>query len=347
MTRILLTSAALALAWGGGVSAMEHGGGVSVSADAVFGVTFQEDRGGGDTEFQFHHEFDVTFGASLTTDDGIAFGGSIKIDQGGTAHDGRVSMTIDTHKLTIGDGLDAGDNFGPLGLLDPGFDGIGVDDVGEALRGRSNTDATYEGDYGIVNVRVSVGDADVATVGNIGWTDANNDGVVQIGEVTAGTVTGGGDEEFAFGIGLDVAPMTAALGFDSRGTVSLGGEFTQGLVSAGFLYSVNDDYHDREAGDTRGPGATDVRVSRQNVAGDQEATAFGADATYQFSDTTSINLAAGQYEDKGTSTERRAFGIGFAHDLGGGATLAGGVGSVENAAGKEKARGDLGITMKF
>ena len=339
MTRILLTSAALALAWGGGVSAMEHGGGVSVSADAVFGVTFQEDRGGGDTEFQFHHEFDVTFGASLTTDDGIAFGGSIKIDQGGTAHDGRVSMTIDTHKLTIGDGLDAGDNFGPLGLLDPGFDGIGVDDVGEALRGRTNTDATYEGDYGIVNVRVSVGDAD------------SNEATAKCDEATGScagiTVKAGGDEEFAFGIGLDVAPMTAALGFDSRGTVSLGGEFKQGLVSAGFLYSVNDDYHDREAGDTRGPGATDVRVSRQNVAGDQEATAFGADATYQFSDTTSINLAAGQYEDKGTSTERRAFGIGFAHDLGGGAMLAGGVGSVENAAGKEKARGDLGITMKF
>ncbi|MCY4005754.1 MAG: porin [Rhodobacteraceae bacterium] len=337
MKKIFLTSAA-ALVASGGAFAMD-GPSVSISADGNFGVTFAEDRGGGDTEFQFHHEFDVKFAASLTTDDGMVFGGSIKIDQSNGAHDARTFMTIDDHTVTIGDGLDAGDNFGPLGLLDPGFDGIGVDDVGEALRGRTDTDATYEGDYGIVNVRVSVGDADTNTLA--ASCDAES------GDCTGITITGGGDEEFAFGLGIDLAPMTAGLGFDSRGTVSLGGEFTQGLVSAGFLYSVNDDYHDREAGDTRIRGAADVRVPRQTVAGDQEATAFGADATYQFSDTTSINLAAGQYEDKGTSTERRAFGIGFEHNLGGGATLAGGIGSVENNAGKDKARGDFGIAMKF
>ena len=324
MTRILLTSAALALAWGGGVSAMEHGGGVAVSADAVFGVKFNEGNDG--SEAQFHHEFDVSFGAALTTDDGFVFGGSIKIDQGGAAHDARVHFAVDTHKVIVGDGLDAGDNFGSLGLLDPGFDGIGVDDVAEALRGKTNTDAVYEGDYGIVNVRMSAGDADVTAAS---------------GATPASTA----DEEFAFGIGLDVAPMKAALGFDSRGVISLGGEFEQGVVKAGFMYSVDDDYHDS---DTRRPQAvTGVRPAGGLVAGDQEATAFGADASYQFSETTSINLAAGQYEDKGTSTERRAFGIGFAHDLGGGATLAGGVGSVENLAGDENAVGDFGITMKF
>ena len=46
MTRILLTSAALALAWGGGVAAMENGGGAAfTSAEAKFGVTYDEGRG--------------------------------------------------------------------------------------------------------------------------------------------------------------------------------------------------------------------------------------------------------------------------------------------------------------
>ena len=309
MKKIFLTTAA-ALVASGGAFAMD-GSAVSVGADGNFGVKFNEANDG--HEAQFHHEFDVKFSAALTSDDGFVFGGSIKIDQGNGAHDARTFMTIDNHTVTVGDGLDAGDNFGPLGLADLGFDGIGVDDVGEALRGKTDTDVTYDGDYGIVDVRMSVGDADDS---------------------------GAADEEFAFGLGIDLAPMTAGIGFDSRGVVSLGGTFTQGVVKAGFLFSTDDDWHD---GDTRTPDGA------MNYPGDQEATAFGADATYSFSDTTKIILSAAQSEMDGApgtaSTEKRAFGIGFEHNLGGGATLAGGVGSIDD--GTDSAVGDLGISMKF
>ncbi|MCY4197280.1 MAG: hypothetical protein OXD33_10255 [Rhodobacteraceae bacterium] len=37
-----------------------------------------------------------------------------------------------TNTVIIGHGLDVGDNFGLLGLLDPGFDGIGVGDACDA-----------------------------------------------------------------------------------------------------------------------------------------------------------------------------------------------------------------------
>ena len=79
--RKLSLLAAAAMVAGGSAFAMD-GGGVSISGEANFGVKFKENDGGANApnELQFHHEFDVKFSASGTTDGGIGFGGSVSID---------------------------------------------------------------------------------------------------------------------------------------------------------------------------------------------------------------------------------------------------------------------------
>ena len=104
--------------------------------------------------------------------------------------------------------------------------------------------------------------------------------------------------------------------------------------------------------------------------------AMGVDVTYKMNDTTSLVLVAAQHTMEGATWQKAvaakdavpasgdtpaqaavqaadgkwvvsdtkvdAFGVGFAHDLGGGATLKAGAGSVDS-----NAVADLGITMKF
>ncbi|MCY4327647.1 MAG: porin, partial [Rhodobacteraceae bacterium] len=79
--RKLSLLAAAAMVAGGSAFAMD-GGGVSISGEANFGVKFKENDGGANApnELQFHHEFDIKFSASGTTDGGIGFGGSVSID---------------------------------------------------------------------------------------------------------------------------------------------------------------------------------------------------------------------------------------------------------------------------
>ncbi|MCY4007867.1 MAG: hypothetical protein OXE84_13760 [Rhodobacteraceae bacterium] len=78
MRKLSLLAAAVMVA-GGSAFAMD-GGGVSISGSANFGVKFAESDDDSKSELQFHHEFDVKFSASGTTDGGIGFGGSMSID---------------------------------------------------------------------------------------------------------------------------------------------------------------------------------------------------------------------------------------------------------------------------
>ncbi|MCY4326528.1 MAG: hypothetical protein OXC53_02910 [Rhodobacteraceae bacterium] len=79
MKRLSLLAAGAIIAVSSSAFAMD-GGGVSISGSANFGVKFAESDDDSKSELQFHHEFDVTFAASGTTDGGIGFGGSMTID---------------------------------------------------------------------------------------------------------------------------------------------------------------------------------------------------------------------------------------------------------------------------
>ena len=274
---------------------------------------------------------------------------------------GEVYISMDMHKLTIGSDLDAADKLAG-GLADPGFDGIGIDDVAEGVWGGSAADVRYDGDFGVASVAISYGD-------------------------------NAGDADWAAGFSFNVEPVTFGAGFDSNGVMSVGMGFTQGAIAMNALYSTDSD-HD-EADNEGFACGSDADVSDKskatynaaksaacdlnndkNIANkpDLKNQAFGVDVSYQMSEATSVVLVAAQHkkeaahlsykartESKGmqgkdgyvassdpsltwstSSTTVDAFGVGFSHDLGGGATLKAGAGSVDS-----NAVADLGITMTF
>ncbi len=256
----------------------------------------------------------------------------------------KVYISMDMHKLTIGSDLDAADKTAG-GIADPGFDGIGIDDVAEGPYGESAADVRYDGDFGVASVAMSYGD-------------------------------NAGDAEWAAGFSFNVEPVTFGAGFDSKGVMSIGLGFSQGLISMNALYSTDSDWHeaDNEAvtSDTKatatngGPGGTEGNPARSN-APDLKDQAIGVDMTYQMSEATSLVLVAAQRKTESatayygasagaavgtddftkahwvkSSETVDAFGVGFSHDLGGGATLKAGAGSVDS-----DAVADLGLTMTF
>ncbi len=252
---------------------------------------------------------------------------------------------MDMHKLTIGADLDAADKVAG-GLADPGFDGIGIDDVAEGVWGKSAADVRYDGDFGVASVAISYGDNK-------------------------------GDAEWAAGFSFNVEPVTFGAGFDSNGVMSVGMGFEQGLISMNALYSTDSDHdeddneatpEDKDAGTNKDQIGTFANPVMTKMP-DQKNQAIGVDMTYKMSDATSLVLVAAQHKKESvdryynaektaatnvtggtveakwsakSSTTVDAFGVGLSHDLGGGATLKAGAGSVDS-----DAVADLGITMKF
>ncbi|MCY4195838.1 MAG: porin [Rhodobacteraceae bacterium] len=270
---------------------------------------------------------------------------------------GEVYISMDMHKLTIGSDLDAADKLAG-GLADPGFDGIGIDDVAEGPYGGSAADVRYDGDFGVASVAISYGD-------------------------------NAGDAAWAAGFSFNVEPVTFGAGFDSNGVMSVGMGFTQGAIAMNALYSTDSDHDeaDNEAFKCEdvAPGKAGYNAAKHTACAaklisdsswsnkpDLKNQAFGVDVSYQMNEATSVVLVAAQHKkesahisyNRGTpvdntttpatpatpasyswstsSTTVDAFGVGFSHDLGGGATLKAGAGSVDS-----NAVADLGITMKF
>ncbi|MCY4005493.1 MAG: hypothetical protein OXE84_01490, partial [Rhodobacteraceae bacterium] len=151
--------------------------------------------------------------------------------------------------------------------------------------------------------------------------------------------------------------------------------FTQGQISMNALYSTDSD-HDEADSEARKPADAvenkDAISFERSNKNDLKNQAMGLDMTYQMSEATSLVLVAAQHKKESASphytrdtvnaaggdvtgegsrlkqawavseTTVDAFGVGFEHDLGGGAKLKAGAGSVDS-----NAVADLGITMKF
>ncbi|MCY3878920.1 MAG: porin [Rhodobacteraceae bacterium] len=318
MRKILLTGAVVLV--GGGAYAMD---GVSVSGGAVFGVKFTEDA---TDEITFHHEFDISFSASGTTDGGLGFGASAGFDSEPGSNDvdlGTVYVSMDNHTLTIGDN-DAADLVAG-GIKDVGFDDIGADDAPEALNGNSKADLIYTGSFGPASVGISAGPED----GDDGY-------------------------EYAAGFNFNIAPVKVGVGFDSGRVISIGMGISQGAISGNVLYSTTK----KHMVDVYPDALTDVDAADSERSEELavKSTALGADVSYQLSEGTSVTMVYGQHKVDGydeavgdtddgdiAANTMKSMGIGFAHDLGGGATLKAGAGKNTD----EKTVADLGITMSF
>ncbi|MCY4463596.1 MAG: porin [Albidovulum sp.] len=207
---------------------------------------------------------------------------SAELSNNNLSDDSSVYISGGFGKISVG-AVDAGDNFAS-GIADVGFDGIGVDDVAEGLRGKSAKDFLYEFTAGGVSFGLSA--------------DAKGD-------------------NSALGIKYSLDPISVGIGYANLGegdnVLSIGIGASLGGVSTNLMYST------------------------QKSGG----TATGMDASFAAADNMTVTIAAASEKDAMGMSES-AYGLGLSFDLGGGATLGTGVGSVR---GVTKAELGLGLTF--
>ena len=86
-------------------------------------------------------------------------------------------------------------------------------------------------------------------------------------------------------------------------------------------------------------------VADDDVVGETlNGTAYGLSATYAISATTMINFA---YGNGSAESDTQMFGVGAVHDLGGGASLKGGIGQAKIGGGDGRLRADFGAHFDF
>ncbi|MBR9764294.1 MAG: porin [Rhodobacteraceae bacterium] len=148
MKKILFATTALVVT--AGAAAAD----ITISGSANMGVKYDESLVGGETFL--YNELDFGINASSTTDSGIEFGASIDLDASMTddtatqdpgSFDPEVYISSGGLTLTVGTVDPATD---PFGMGDIGFDGIGVDDIGEGAATKSDANVFVEyamGDY--------------------------------------------------------------------------------------------------------------------------------------------------------------------------------------------------------
>ena len=322
MRKLLTATTALALV--GGAAFAE----ISFTGDGKIGVDYDASMDG--PKHIFRHEAGVDFSGSGTTDGGMSFGVSAGFDsesKGGDGADSGVNtgsayVSGAFGKLTIGD-HDAADVLAG-GIADVGLFGIGVDDVAEGLRGGTPDGIRYDHSFGDIAVALSGG-------------------------------TNAGENEHAAGMSFTASGVKVGAGFDSRDVTSLGLGYSMGQISVNLLYSrikngegvtvYNDDKGDNDdSNDEFTLKSADGDRSFEEIGSvSGKGTQMGMDLSYTIGAST-LTLVyakndADQYEvtfgETGSETTIRtgdysetAYGIGITHDLGGGAKLIAGFGSV-------------------
>ena len=201
---------------------------------------------------------------------------------GTLANDAKVYISGGFGKISVGS-VDAGDLMAS-GIADVGYgDGIGVDGVAEALRGKSGKDFLYE---------------------------------FSAGGVSFGVSAAAGGDDAAVGIKYALDPISVGLGYATMA----GGD---NVVSVGIGASL-------------AAVSTNVMYSRQSN-GD---TAAGMDASFAAADNMTVTVAGASNDIGGVKTS--AYGLGLSFDLGGGATLGTGIGTVDDVT-----KADLGMKFTF
>lgn len=301
MKKILLASTALVAS--AGIAAAD----VSISGSAQMGFEYAEDVGNtGADEATVNTEVNINFSLSGETDGGLSFGAETNhfVEQGSGSVDDDdtwawVSGAWGT--LSMGDVAEADQ---VAALSDLGLDGIGTDDVAEALSGDDITgqahDVNYTGTFGGLTVGASA---------NVGAGDGTDD-----------------NQSYAVGLKYSFGDFYVGAGYADHSGIS---DTDDGPVPDHTSTSVF-------AGGDFGPMSVAAMWTQADPAsGDIEA--YGVTAAYTMGATT-ITAA---YSDSDLVTDA-AYGVGVAYDLGGGATLKGAVGSVN-----DQNKADFGISMSF
>jgi outer membrane protein OmpU len=310
MKKLLLASSALVLV--AGAASAE----ITLSGSARMGLTYTDN--GTTTTEAFSSRVRIVFTASGETDTGLTFGASMRADQDGGNTDGTangdstVFISGAFGKLTMGD----------------------VSGAADALVGQTS---------------------------GVGY--GPNDGLQEIGFIgTTKTAayyeyTSGG---FTFGLGagqlsstrdeLNVGVKYAANGY----SVALGWETTDGTIAAPATFTAApaagvvfaEDLISLGASATFGTATVKARVSDSDING--KDTTWSLSVDYVAGPTTITAF----YTDFGNTIKTVAddtqhIGIGAAYDLGGGATVAGGIVRQDNSVALDQTFADIGLKFSF
>ena len=207
MKKLLIASTALVMV--AGAAAAE----VKVTGDARFGLSYSEANTVNDITAEYRVR--AKFNMSGKTDAGLGFGASFLLNGvTGASSDSMVWVSGTWGTVSVGAGVDTGDDSVGIGLADIGYKGIGVDDTAEALFANTNANLNYTGTFGNVTVALSY---DLPTSGNIA-----------------------GSDDWAIGVGYKAGNYKVALGYASDETLTVFGGATFGAASVNALYSTND-----------------------------------------------------------------------------------------------------------
>ncbi|WP_424943437.1 porin [Aliiroseovarius crassostreae] len=275
---------------------------IAFSGGANMGLKYND---GAAEELILHREITLTVAMTGETDGGLTFGADMTITAGGV---GDVVVYIEGGfgKLAAGDVGSAVDAH--IGVGDLGFDGIGTDNIAEAqIDANDKGSLMYTGTFGDFTVAASWNGSTNHAVAH--GTSGTGAAAVPATFTAADPVVQ--ENEFSIAAKYAMGNYTVAVGYDEGNGTDV---FSVGLGASIDAFSING-------------------VLSTSTAGES----YGLTAGYTMGATT---ITAAYSKDDVANAE--GYGIGFGYDLGGGATLAGAVGEVNNVT-----VADLGITMSF
>ncbi len=311
MKKVLLATSALVM-FAGAASAE-----VALSGSARMGVVYNSTLNAGEGETFFSSRVRIVFTASGETDGGLAFGASTRADQesGNDADNGSAGDTNGDSTVFLSGAfgkLTMGDVSGAADALVGQVSGVGygpIDDLQEiGFVGTDKTAVYYEYSTGALTFGVGAGQVYRAT--------------------------GDGEVRDTLNIGAKYAAdgYSVALAYESaEDDPDTGGDEEEGLLSLG-------------AAATFGAATIKARVSDSDIDG--KDTTFALSVDYVFGATTVTGFYT-DFGNTGASVDTQHIGLGAAFDLGGGATLAGGVVRQNNDGIDDETFADLGLKFSF
>lgn len=302
---------------------------VSFGGYGRFGLFYQENATGTD-ETRIEQRFRLTVTGTTTSDNGLEFEGRIRFQSdensagaSNTAASSAAGFAVSTggFRLDVGnvsDVIDSGD------VLDYYGYGIGLTSFLEQSSNFSlpasgfGTSEDFTTKAPTVKLRYNMGDFSFA----VSYTDdAVTQSISSAGNSPA--TTGGGNSEFQIGAGY------------SFGNYSVGAVY--GSAENGVSAGVDNDFWALNfAGDV---GALGFSV----LVGDSDAqagTSYGFSVKYDIGAATEVRFVYSESGNNGSKTD--GYGIGFRHGLGGGVTLAGGIGDNQGSS-----TADIGVIFNF
>lgn len=313
MKKILLATSAVALF--AGAAAAE----VAVSGSARMGLTYADD--GTTSTTAFSSRVRIVFTASGETDTGLTFGASMRADQqGGNNNDAGADKDGDTNGDST---VFISGSFGKLTMGD-------VSGAADSLVGQ------------VSGVGYGPNDA----LQEIGFVGVENTAVYY--EYSAGALT--------FGLGAgQLDDLDGAVSTDTRNTMSIGVKYATDAYSVALAYEQADDDLDTVGNEEEGllslggsasfgSATVKARVSDSDISGKDTTWALSVDYV---AGATTLTAFYTDFGNTGASTDTQHVGIGAAYDLGGGATVAGGIVQQMNDGIEDATFADLGLKFSF